>query len=345
MSNNGRRIDLHVTDADIKEPQFWLTEGSRWRRSAEALELSEDGEVNDALPKDRTREIPVLFRQVLALTPGEWNGLKDVWTPELIAACAANHSKPRPLQKDHSRDADHNHGKVLDLLHLPAGAAHPTKDALVALIGVIGAHGIERVEDGRWDEFSVGVWAAKNVEESYLQELSFTKFPACDDVMLLHQMEEKKEKEGADVPNEDDKVQGAEAAHEPKKEVAELSKGHGEVAELRAELEKQREEMAQLRQEAAQAKQLRLEESVGGQLVTLTREGFSSPAVFEDEKAFVVSLADDDARSAYYALCRAKGQVWRPGRQSDPALSLSKDVAEEAQTDAEAAEIKALIRK
>lgn len=356
MSKEGQRLDLHVVDVALTEPKYWTIEGSTYRRSTEALQLSVDDEAQDALPAGRTKEIPIIFRQVLCLTPGNWNGLEDVWTDALIEACAANHSRPRPLQKDHSRDADDNHGKVLDLIRMPPGAAHPTKPGLVALIGVLGSHAIERVEDGRWDEFSVGVWCAANVAESYLMELSFTKFPACDDVKFLHQSaEENSKKDGADMAKETDKkvLGGGAAAEEQQEQKTEETvanakdagkAGDGEVAELRAKLAAQEAEVAELRRESAEAKKLRDEERVGSQIIQLTQEGYSSPAVFDKEKAFMLSL-DETQRAGYVELRREQGKVWRPGRQSDPALNLNKDAAKEARDDADAAEIKALIRK
>lgn len=339
MSKPGKRYDLHVAKPKIEKPTYWATSGSSWRRNAEKLELSEgEDEERDALPVGSTR--PILFRQVLMLTPGNWNGLEDVWTEGLIKACGANFSaeQPRPLQKDHSYDADHNHGKVLDLMALPAGVAHE-KPALVGLIGILGAHAIERVEDGRWDQFSVGVWRGYEEEESELIELSFTKFPACGDVKILaHQQNQ--DKEGASVPKETKSkvLEGAGAqGQQTETEVTKSDKGHdeSEVVELRAKLAAQETTIQGLQKGFSEIQTLRLEEKIGAEILKLTKEGFSNPGAFDAEKAFILSLADDEQRTAYYELRRQQPQSWRPGRESDPTLSLSKGNADRAKADAD----------
>lgn len=335
----GRRVDLNITHPQIQEPKFWLTDGSKWSRSAAAMKLEQDGEVQDALPEGSTRS--VIFRQVLALTPGDWNGWKDLWTVGLIAACARNHDRARPLQADHSRRAGDCHGKVLDLIHVPAGGAHPEKDALVALVAIMGDYAIERVEDGRWDQFSVGIWAAFSEENSFLEELSFTTFPACDDVKLLHQQENHEEEEGANVPKETKNkvLEGAGAqGQQPAEETVEAAKpadsDGGDLAELKAQLARQDGELAELRREAEEAKTLRLEAEVKGEILQLTREGYSTPATFEDEKAFLLDL-NAEQRSKYFELRRKQPQSWRPGRESDPRVALSDQKSESAKGDAD----------
>lgn len=367
----GKRIDLRFNESKVETPTFWLTEGSKFRRSSAVLELAEDQEMQDALPPDSTR--PVIFRQVQMLTPGNWNGLEDVWTEPLIQACANNFSGPRPLQADHSRRADDNHGKVFDLLHIPAGIVHENP-AMVGLVGVMGAHAIERVEDGRWDQFSVGVWAAQNVEESHLIELSFTPFPACDETRFLTEDENTQEEEGIMPKPTDMKVlqgQGAQGAADndakngffeglaklfsqyfgggQQQQLTEGTPVAGEALsagmdpEVQARLDAQAAEIEQLKAKQAEGEEIRLTEQVRAEVLELVREGYSAPAAFEKEVALLRKMGPEE-RAEYLELKREQPRVWFPGRQSDPKQALSAGKREELKADEDYDRIKALMK-
>ena len=83
-----------------------------------------------------------------------------------------------PVQLDHSTSAEHTVGRLVGPLEL---GSHEGQVAMFGHLRILGSDNLERVNDGRWSNLSIGA----DLESGELQEISITPFPAAKKACLL----------------------------------------------------------------------------------------------------------------------------------------------------------------
>jgi hypothetical protein len=83
-----------------------------------------------------------------------------------------------PVQLDHSTSAEHTVGRLVGPLEL---GSHDGQVAMFGHLRILGSDNLERVNDGRWSNLSIGA----DLESGELQEISITPFPAAKKACLL----------------------------------------------------------------------------------------------------------------------------------------------------------------
>lgn len=163
-----------------------------------------------------------------------------------------------PLQLDHSKLATHTIGRVVGVLGVePRLVDGTSKLALVGSVRFLGADNVEKANDGRYSNVSIGADLATGI----LSELSVTPFPAAPHASLLsrgshmtdkeklkkHLMKtakcsaEEAEKKLAEMPEDDQKKLAAEVDEEEKKLAAEEDE---KAKKLAAEEDEKKKDLA-----------------------------------------------------------------------------------------------------
>lgn len=277
----------------------------------ETLEPVLDDEGNE-VEVDR----PFLFRQVEIIRPGVWNDwpFDEYDIRDLVSNF--DRSDPPPLQVDHSRSAESTHGRVVDVM-VDESLGFPR---VVGLVLFLGSYAIERALDQRWDKFSANVW----LYPAWMDELTVTPFPAVPHARSLSKTND----EESVMDEDEDKTQGqetspettpepeAEAETPPEPEAQDKSQEE-DPQSLAALVAKQNAELAELRAEVALSKADLRESGIREKVMSLVREGYSTPDLFDDEVSLCKSL-DEEQTTKYFALRKKMAKQWNPGRKSQP---------------------------
>ena len=217
-----------------------------------------------------------------------------------------------PVQLDHSTSAEHTVGRLVGPLELG------THDGQVAMFGhlrILGSDNLERVNDGRWSNLSIGA----DLDSGELQEISITPFPAARKACLLsakfggksmnplckYLMDtEKIDQEEAMKRLEDMDDEGKEALK--KKMQKRLSEEEdAEKAKLAAE----EEEKAKLAAEEEEKAKLAAEEEEKAKLAAEEEEKAKLAAEEEEKNRLSADNDDDDKEEMKKHLSKASSRL------------------------------------